>query len=505
MRQRRVFTIDRESAVRSRTRDFRRNSSGVFAPEQIGTTRYRTPEGFLFCEDVPIARLGEMVYGPDEIPIPGSSFDGFVRITRDSDQLFREETMSSFQGKPITNDHPASGYDVSPTNWRELACGTVLNPRRGTGQFSDCIVADFLVTDADAIESIESGKKEVSCGYDANYLRTGDGRGIQTDIIGNHVALVDRGRCGQRCSIGDHHTQEDDDMKTRDNANPAGSTATLSPTEQRIRRAFTDAADVAVAEAAKGDSAVHVHLHQGAAAGKAAATTDADPLAASPTIQGLVTAVAGLVKTVDKQGKVIKGLLVRGRDADKDDEDDEEGEGKKEASTGDGEDDDKDDEKDKDKGTTDGKPKIRDSAALSSSYQEVAAGVEILVPGLGMPTFDAKRERKATVDCMCNARKRALDRFSMLPHGAAIVASVNGGKTFDSLAVDCKATAAVFKAAVAAQAAANNGASTRDAYRLPAAGAGQQYVPGSVVLPPPSGDEMNARNRAFWKERGVSF
>ncbi len=35
----------------------------------LSPKRHMTPEGFLICEDVPVARIGEQIYGPDETPI----------------------------------------------------------------------------------------------------------------------------------------------------------------------------------------------------------------------------------------------------------------------------------------------------------------------------------------------------------------------------------------------------------------------------------------------------
>lgn len=45
----------------------------------------------------------------------------------------------------------------------------------------------------------------MSCGYEAEYLQTGDGKGKQSNIRGNHVALVTKGRAGETCAIHDNH------------------------------------------------------------------------------------------------------------------------------------------------------------------------------------------------------------------------------------------------------------------------------------------------------------
>src|SRR5271169_6848990 len=117
-----------------------------YAPERIGLKQSLTPEGFLLCADTPIARTGQMLYGPDETPIePGP--DGFARIEREEREVFRPETVASFAGKPVVDEHPDS--DVTPDNWRSLAVGVVLNPRRGLAADADVLLADLVITEKD--------------------------------------------------------------------------------------------------------------------------------------------------------------------------------------------------------------------------------------------------------------------------------------------------------------------------------------------------------------------
>jgi len=84
-----------------------------------------TPEGFLLCEDVPIARTGVMFYGPDETPIEANK-DGLVRIMREAEDVFSPETIASYHGKSVVDDHP--NEDVTPLNWKELTVGVCMNP-----------------------------------------------------------------------------------------------------------------------------------------------------------------------------------------------------------------------------------------------------------------------------------------------------------------------------------------------------------------------------------------
>jgi hypothetical protein len=161
-----------------------------------------TPEGFLVCVGVPIARTGIQEYGPDETPIEPTDENTMVKIQREEREVFRPETIASFQGKPVTIGHPDEM--VNPKNWKELAKGTLQNVRRGENQFSDSLIADLIITDAEAIKKIQDGLREVSCGYEADYEEIGIGAGRQLNIVGNHLALVPEGRAGQSYAIKDH-------------------------------------------------------------------------------------------------------------------------------------------------------------------------------------------------------------------------------------------------------------------------------------------------------------
>lgn len=172
-----------------------------YTPEQLGKTRSITPEGFLVCESVPIARTGEQRYKDTELPLDGDE-QGEIRVQRPAEEVFRDETIASFAGKPVTVEHP--NEFVTPENWERHEVGTVLNPRQGTGAESDLLIADLLIKDPEAIAYVNRERPEVSCGYNSDYEQTGPGAATQHNIVGNHVALVDRGRAGPRCSIQDN-------------------------------------------------------------------------------------------------------------------------------------------------------------------------------------------------------------------------------------------------------------------------------------------------------------
>ena len=178
-----------------------------FFTTRLGETRYIQADGSLLCKDVPIARTGTQVYLPEEIDLePDAS--GTVTVWRTEDEVFSPETMASFEGVAVTLGHPEDEQGnivfVNPSNYSELAHGHIQNVRRGTGEQSDLLIADVLIKRQEAIDAVNAGLRDVSCGYDAQYKQLSPGRGKQYQITGNHLAVgIDRGRAGGRCAIGD--------------------------------------------------------------------------------------------------------------------------------------------------------------------------------------------------------------------------------------------------------------------------------------------------------------
>ncbi|WP_340619330.1 DUF2213 domain-containing protein [Xenorhabdus siamensis] len=177
-----------------------------FFTTQLGETRYEMADGSLLCKDVPIARTGAQTYLPEEIGLEGG-FDGLVTVYRTEDEVFSPATMASFEGVAVTLGHPEDADKnivfVNPSNFSALAHGHIQNVRRGTGDKADLLIADALIKRQEAIDAVKAGITEVSCGYDAQYKQISPGKGKQYHITGNHLAIVDKGRAGSRCSIGD--------------------------------------------------------------------------------------------------------------------------------------------------------------------------------------------------------------------------------------------------------------------------------------------------------------
>lgn len=181
--------------------------------DRISENMAQTPEGFLVCKCVPIARTGYQTYLSDELYCDGDT-ETRVDVYRPPEEVFARETLASFEGKPVTNNHPFE--DVTADNFKRYALGHVQNVRKGAGNDGDKIVADLYITDPGLIRLIRNGKRQISAGYCAVDKKDNRGRVMQTRIRGNHVAVVDEGRAGRSVSIRDSkHRKGDFNMEKR--------------------------------------------------------------------------------------------------------------------------------------------------------------------------------------------------------------------------------------------------------------------------------------------------
>ncbi len=164
----------------------------------ISPNQIETGEGFLICRNVPIARTGSMDYLESEINPAGSSAK-MVKVLRSPEEVFSEAALSSFEGKPVTNEHPPEL--LTPETYSLYAKGHAQNVRKGVGEWEGHMVADLHIQDETLIREVQEGKREISCGYDCVWSDNGDGTYSQHDIRGNHVAVVTRGRAGKNVAI----------------------------------------------------------------------------------------------------------------------------------------------------------------------------------------------------------------------------------------------------------------------------------------------------------------
>ena len=71
----------------------------------------RTPEGFLICHSVPICRTGTQEYLPQEIGVEEDK--PIITALRTPAEVFKPAAIASFEGKPVTDEHPPVALDSS--------------------------------------------------------------------------------------------------------------------------------------------------------------------------------------------------------------------------------------------------------------------------------------------------------------------------------------------------------------------------------------------------------
>lgn len=130
---------------------------------------------------------------------PYRQADGSIRLElRDDVEVFDSESLSSFELLPVTDDHPPVALDASnATTYARGAVGEAV--RRDGGM----VAAPLTIYDASLITKMKAGKSQTSCGYtcDINPVPGthpvyGKYHVSQTNIRGNHLAIVDAGRMG---------------------------------------------------------------------------------------------------------------------------------------------------------------------------------------------------------------------------------------------------------------------------------------------------------------------
>lgn len=165
--------------------------------------------GFLRCNNVIMGRIGPQQYTTQELNIQTS--DGrvhVINVNRYEEDVFHPETLKSIEGKTITIGHPKTDDGqiqfVSAENVDDLEVGYILNVRRE----GDNIIGDIIINNQEAIDMIVNKDiKELSLGYDTIYELDGENELKQTQIVVNHLALVERGRAGN-ARIVDEMNQE---------------------------------------------------------------------------------------------------------------------------------------------------------------------------------------------------------------------------------------------------------------------------------------------------------
>ncbi len=177
------------------------------------SSRRTTKEGYLSVV-ADFARIGIQDYYVGEIPrnqVPPELRDDpftIVRLLRPENEVFNDSSMQSFSQKPVTNDHPPEHF--TSENFKDFKDFQVGFSGNEVSKNQDRLRVPLLIQDAEAIKEIKAGKELLSAGYSSKVLWTsgvhdkfGAYDAIQSNIEGNHIAIVDSARGGENVKIND--------------------------------------------------------------------------------------------------------------------------------------------------------------------------------------------------------------------------------------------------------------------------------------------------------------
>lgn len=429
----------------TKTTDFNAaGSSRYYTVAKLGEKRSLTPEGYLLCLDVPVARTGEMLYAEGEIAgEDGESITGgpdkLIRVSRGPEDLFRPETLASAQGKSITVSHPDEFVD--PDNVKQHEGGVMLNARRGSGIEDDLMFADLLIKDRLAIQAVQDEEiEEVSLGYEADYQQDQPGRATQRNILINHVALVERGRCGPRCAIGDEAMAK----KT-------------SKFTDFLMRAFKAKDADEVKKIAEEAESMDEESEEDDKEKKDKKTED------------------GLKKVLDKLSALDEDMKELKKKVEDEEEEEEDPDGTMDTVL-----------------NAETAGKLSDAGVklyTGDSAKHIPALAEILSPGTKLPTFDAKTTDAQRAMALCKCQRKALDAAYQTDAGRAAIDPFLGGDKADFARLPLPMLNAAFVGAANLMRAKNNDGTHKAS--LSTKDFGRQA----------SVSDINTRNREFYSKR----
>lgn len=158
--------------------------------------------GYFLVTDNPISKSGVFQYLGRNIPNAPDP-DKMYNVYRPESELNNPETIKSAQLLPIIDDHEMLGEGATPAERKGIhgVTGEDVHFKNGV------LYANLKVLSETLKEKIDGGKKELSCGFYNEWKQErGNFEGkqydyIQTDILFNHIALVDAGRMGKDVAV----------------------------------------------------------------------------------------------------------------------------------------------------------------------------------------------------------------------------------------------------------------------------------------------------------------
>ncbi len=159
-----------------------------------------TPEGYLVCEAF-ATRTGVFDYHDDN--------GNLIRVLRPPEEVFSDESLASLAMQPVTFLHPNEEI-VTTANIRGLQVGVTGEKITHDDEVVKCRVK---ITDRAIIEYVQALRArgegvELSCGYRADeepisgdHPTEGHYDAVQKNIRYNHLAIVAKGRAGEKVKL----------------------------------------------------------------------------------------------------------------------------------------------------------------------------------------------------------------------------------------------------------------------------------------------------------------
>lgn len=165
---------------------------------KLSPNRIKNDKGQLIVTGCEFARTGEQKYHSSELGVEG---DKFIYLKRPVEEVSDSKTVASFEGAPVTLDHPEDDVKVG-VNYDKLAKGFATNVKYiADSDKEGHLQADFVITDADLIKKIENHEiEELSAGYNCD---VDEKDWVQRHIRGNHIAVVEQARAGHQARLRD--------------------------------------------------------------------------------------------------------------------------------------------------------------------------------------------------------------------------------------------------------------------------------------------------------------
>lgn len=120
------------------------------------------------------------------------------------EEVFNEDSLESFNNIPVTNGHPHVTVDIeNARKYQRGLTGDVTRKKNNT-----YTVNKITITDSELIDDINSGKHQISLGYECELEHKpgihpvyGKYDAIQRNIRGNHAAIVYKARAGDEACL----------------------------------------------------------------------------------------------------------------------------------------------------------------------------------------------------------------------------------------------------------------------------------------------------------------